>query len=143
MDQERLSEQEEEKKETAHHEDGAQKLPDAELETMLAVWNCEPPVTTARIMRLIDPERSWKTPTLISFLQRLEKRGFLSSEKHGREYVYEAKISRQAYIGELTRSFLLKAHGGSLFSFLTSAYGEEGLSGDAVDDLLLFLERHG
>ena len=56
----------------------AGRLPEAELAVMLAVWRCAPPVTTARVMLLTDPERGWKTSTVISFLDRLKNRGFLS-----------------------------------------------------------------
>ena len=119
------------------------RLPDAELEVMLAVWKCEPPVTTARLMRLIDPDKHWKAPTLISFLQRLENRGFLTAEKHGREYTYEPVIARADYVGALTKSFLKRVHGNSLSSFLNAAYGDVGFTDAEIDDLLFYLERRG
>ena len=128
--------------EEAGHNDFV-RLPDAELEVMLAVWKCEPPVTTTRLMRLIDPDRQWKTPTLISFLQRLENRGFIASEKHGREYTYEPTVNRAYYVGELTKSFMKRIHGNSLSSFLNAAYGDSGFSDAEIEDLLFYLERRG
>ena len=77
------------------------RLPDAELDVMLAVWQCEAPVTTARVAMLLPAERKWKTATLLSFLSRLEKRGFIQAEKQGREYVYTPLVARDAYLGEL------------------------------------------
>ena len=116
------------------------RLPEAELEAMLAVWRCEPPVTTARVMLLVDPKRSWKTPTLISFLTRLEKRGFLTAEKHGREYVWIPAVDRDRYLTFLTRDFLARVHGGSLPAFLSALAGEDPLPGDLIDGLLRWLE---
>ena len=116
------------------------RLPDAELEVMLAVWRCEPPVTTARLSRLIDPDRMWKTPTLISFLDRLKSRGFLSAEKTGREYVWKPLVSREEYVGPLSREFFARFHGGSLSSLMDALYGDGGLSPADAGDLLRWLE---
>lgn len=117
----------------------AGRLPDAELEVMLAVWRCAPPVTTARLMLLTDPERGWKTSTVISFLERLKTRGFLSAEKRGREYEWTPLVSREDYIGPLTREFFARVHGGSVESLMSSLF-PGGLSAGDADGLLRWLE---
>ena len=118
----------------------AGRLPDAELEVMLAVWRCAPPVTTARQMLLTDPDRNWKTSTVISFLERLKNRGFLSAEKQGREYVWTPAVSREEYVGSLTREFFARVHGGSVASLMSSLF-PDGLSPEDADGLLLWLEE--
>ena len=60
------------------------KLPDAEYDVMAAIWDAEPPVNTAYLMEAVGREKGWKAPTLISFLVRLEDRGFIVSEKKGK-----------------------------------------------------------
>ena len=52
------------------------RLPESEFEVMSAVWDGEPPMTTAYLMQQIGSKKGWKAPTLISFLTRLEERGF-------------------------------------------------------------------
>ncbi|MBR4185902.1 MAG: BlaI/MecI/CopY family transcriptional regulator [Clostridia bacterium] len=116
------------------------RLPDAELDVMLAVWQCEAPVTTARVAMLLPAERKWKTATLLSFLSRLEKRGFIQAEKQGREYVYTPLVDRDAYLGELTRDFFEGVHGGSIESLLSALYGDEPIPDEALDGLLSWLE---
>ena len=117
----------------------AGRLPEAELAVMLAVWRCAPPVTTARVMLLTDPERGWKTSTVISFLDRLKNRGFLSAEKQGREYVWQPLVSRDEYVGSMTREFFEKVHGGSVES-LMSALFPAGLTRTDADALLRWLD---
>lgn len=70
--------------------DKIKKLPDAEFEVMKVVWANEPPVTTAVIMEQIGKEKEWKIQTIVSLMPRLAERGFLRSEKKGRN----ANISR-------------------------------------------------
>ena len=64
--------------------DFEKRLPDAEFEVMLAIWNAVPPVNTAYLMEAVGKGRSWKAPTLISFLVRLEDRGYITSFKKGK-----------------------------------------------------------
>ncbi|MCR4906966.1 MAG: BlaI/MecI/CopY family transcriptional regulator [Clostridiales bacterium] len=116
------------------------RLPDAELDVMLAVWRCEAPVTTARVAVLLPEARNWKTATLISFLSRLEKRGFLRAEKEGREYVYTPLVDRNEYLGNLTRDFISRVHGGSIGSMLDALFGKEPIPDEVLDGLLSWLE---
>ena len=120
----------------------AVKLPEAELAVMLAVWRCAPPVTTARLMLLTEPERGWKTSTVISFLDRLRSRGFLTAQKQGREYVWQPLVSRDEYVCGMTRDFFDKVHGGSVESLMNALY-PEGLTGPAADALLRWLDKQG
>lgn len=121
----------------------AGRLPEAELDVMLAVWRCEPPVTTARVAMLLPDSRQWKTATLSSFLVRLERRGFLLAEKQGREYVYTPLVGRDAYVGSLTREFLNRVHGGSVASLLGALEDGGPISDEVLDGLLAWLESRG
>ena len=119
------------------------KLPDAELEVMLAVWQCLPPVTTARLMMLLGRNHSWKTPTVISFLDRLKTKGFLKAERRGREYVYEALVSREDYVVPATEDFLDRIHGQSLYSLMEAAFRNRPFTGRDAEELLRWLEKQG
>ena len=57
------------------------RLPDAEFDVMACIWQCDAPVTSGEIMRRMGSERGWKTPALITLLNRLIERGFLRSEQ--------------------------------------------------------------
>lgn len=116
------------------------KLPDAEFEVMNAVWNNPAPVTTPVLMRVIGNEKGWRAPTLISFLVRLEERGFIRSEKAGKERQYYPIVSREAYMVQLTRRFLKQYHGGSLKSFLDTLSGDSGITTEQYDELLEWLK---
>ena len=62
--------------------DNIRKLPDAEFDVMLALWESEvSPVNTAYLMENVGKQKGWKAPTLISFLSRLEERGFIKEKE--------------------------------------------------------------
>lgn len=65
--------------------DTMKKLPDAEFDIMKVVWANEPPITTNIIMEQLGNGRGWKAQTVISLMLRLVDRGFLSTEKQGKE----------------------------------------------------------
>ena len=64
------------------------KLPDTEFEIMKVVWANKPPITTNMIMEALGNEREWKAPTVISLMLRLVEKGFLRTEKNGKERTY-------------------------------------------------------
>ena len=132
-----------EKKEikTATAPDYHKKLPDAEFEVMLAIWDApQPPVNTAYLMEAVGKSRSWKAPTLISFLVRLEERGFISSEKKGKERYYESVSDKTEYIRIASEQFVNQYHGGSFVRMMDSLYSEKKLSEADIDELLQWLK---
>ena len=56
------------------------RLPEAELTVMRAVWRLEPPVPTGAIRARLEKERPWNLSALQTLLARLTERGFLVDE---------------------------------------------------------------
>ena len=116
------------------------RLPDAELEVMQALWALESyPAHTADIAEKLD--KSWKAPTLLKLLSRLEERGFVAGSKEGRANVYTPLVAREDYLASESRSFLERVHGGSLSSLMTALYLETKLSEEDVAALERILEK--
>lgn len=112
------------------------KLPDAEFEIMRVVWANEPPITTAMIMEQLGNERKWKAPTVISLMLRLVERGFLQTEKEGKERTYYPLIRKEDYLALETQSFMKQYHENSFLSFVNTLYNGKQLTDQELDDLL-------
>lgn len=114
-------------------------LPETEYDVMCAVWNGEIPITTGYLMQVLGHERGWKTPTLISFLQRLEGRGFLASVKNGRERYYFPLADAKKYKEAVTRRFLKKYHNNSFLDLMDALFPSRTMSDADIDALLAWL----
>lgn len=116
------------------------RLPEAEFEVMQAVWNGTAPMTTNYLMKAIGNEKGWKAPTLISFLVRLENRGFITSCKKGKERFYTPVAKQELYLSAVTDQFVQKYHNGSFVHLLDSLYHDRNFSNEEVDALLEWLK---
>ena len=116
------------------------KLPDAEFDVMAAMWAGEPPVNTAYLMEAVGKDKGWKAPTLISFLVRLEDRGYIVSEKKGKERYYTPVADRDKYMQAVTEDFVEHYHGGSFVHLMDTLYKEKSLSEKDIDELLEWLK---
>ena len=120
--------------------DYTKKLPEAEFDVMNAIWNGTPPVNTAYLMDAVGKDKGWKAPTLISFLVRLQDRGFITSEKKGKERYYTPVAEKEEYVHAVTSDFITKYHDGSFVNLLDSLYNDQALSEDDIDALLIWLK---
>ena len=114
------------------------RLPESELDIMLAVWVEDGSTTAPRIMERL--QRPLTASALHSYLRRLEERGYLSCEKQGKANSYQALISRGEYERKEGRSVLNKLYEGSLKRFAASLYDGGALSEDEVAELRAFLD---
>lgn len=112
------------------------KLPDAEFDIMKVVWANEPPLTTSIIMEQLGKEKEWKIQTVVSLMLRLVERGFLRSEKHGKERSYYPLVSKEEYLKFETGNFMKQYHDSSLFNLINTLYDDEALSDRDIDELL-------
>ena len=122
--------------------DSSKKLPEAEFDVMVALWNSKTlPINTAYLMENVGKAKGWKAPTLISFLTRLEDRGFIHSEKRGKERYYYVDAIKTEYVRNITLEFLNRYHDGSFVNMLDLLYGNNSFSGDELEKLLKWLQE--
>ena len=120
------------------------KLPDAEFDVMKVIWDNEPPVTTTFVKDQLGKEKEWKIQTVVTLMLRLVERGFLRSEKHGKERTYFPLVSKEDYLKFETGNFMKQYHNSSLFNLINTLYDGEALTDKDIDELLKWAkERRG
>ena len=114
-----------------------QKMSEAELEVMGAVWRCGGTVTSAQVHEELSHTREWKLNTVITFLNRLEDKGLIRAEKQGRgrSARYIARVTEAEYRRLETQSFLSEGHHGSVASLMTALCGDGLLDQEALQEL--------
>lgn len=117
------------------------RLPEAEFEIMKIVWASEHPITTSLIMRRLGDEKDWKIQTIVSLMQRLVDRGFLRSEKHGKERVYYPTIDREDYLHFETGYFMRQYHKNSFLNLVNTLYAYDDISDEELDALLQWVKE--
>jgi BlaI family penicillinase repressor len=117
------------------------KLPDAEFDIMKVVWANEPPITTNIIMQQLGNEREWKAQTVISLMLRLVERGFIRTEKNGKERAYFPLISKEDYLKFETGDFMERFHGNSFASLVATLYDGNKIKDSDLDQLAKWLKE--
>lgn len=80
------------------------RLPDSELEIMMIIWDYDKPVTRFDIEERMEKGRKLSPTTVLSFLSRLQEKGFLEVRKEGKNNVYLALVMREDYMLESSSS---------------------------------------
>ena len=78
-----------------------QRLPESELDIMLALWNGTPPMTRAEIEKLVNVKKQLAPTTILSLLTRLENKNFVSVEKQGKKISSEEIQDLSDFLKEL------------------------------------------
>lgn len=115
------------------------RLPESELDIMLAVWKGPSPITAPQIMDAL--ERPLTASALHSYLSRLEEKGFLDCRKEGRNNFYTPLITRKEYQGREGRTVLDKLYGSSLKRFAAALYDGGEVSRAELAELHAYLDE--
>ena len=120
------------------------KLPDAEFEIMKAVWADEPPTSSYKIMQRLGDQKKWVIQVVISLLTRLVDKGFLHTEKVGRDRIYYPLVAREDYLKFETGNFIRQYHENSFINLVNTLDNDKALSEKDIDELLEWVkERKG
>ena len=117
------------------------RLPESELDIMLAVWSGGEGVTAPQIHSGL--ERPLTASALHSYLKRLEEKGFLACEKAGKTNRYRPLVSREEDQRQEGKNLLGKLYAGSLKAFAASLYDGGELSPGEVEELRAYLGTLG
>ena len=116
------------------------RLPDAELDVMQALWDCDVPAERSALEARLLGSHPMAPTTLLTLLSRLAEKGCVQVEKRGRQSVYTPLISRREYLASQSRSFVKTLCGGSV-SELAAALSGGGLTKEELKELRALLER--
>lgn len=116
------------------------RLPDAEFSVMNGVWSCELPVSTADLKAYLDKEKKWNMSALQTVLSRLEEKGFVRSEKIGRNRFYTPLVSEEDYLAEEGRSFAERIGAKNLPRLVAAMFGDAKISDEEAEELTAFIE---
>lgn len=117
------------------------RLPDSELELMMIIWDTGASITRTEIEERLPAERRISSTTVLSFLTRLQEKGFVQVQKIGRNNVYEALISKEEYLRAESRSIWKRLYQGSVKNFMTALSDGEELSDQDLEELQEFLNK--
>ena len=84
-----------------------EKLPEAELDVMLALWTHTQPVRTARLLEDLA-DKAWSLSTLKVLLGRLADKSFVEVTREGRFTLYRARVREEDYRRMETNGLLLR-----------------------------------
>ena len=116
------------------------RLPDTEFEVMSAIWHNVPPVTTTILMGQLGNTKGWKLQTLTTLLNRLIDRGFLRSEKLGKERNYYPTVKEDDYIHFETTHFVKRYHNNSICNLVSTFCDNSKLEKQDIAELSAWLK---
>ncbi|MBE6886947.1 MAG: BlaI/MecI/CopY family transcriptional regulator [Ruminococcaceae bacterium] len=111
------------------------KLPDAELEIMLLMWQAEQPVPRNYFDKALKDEKNWADSTVLSLLSRLMEKKYITCEKRGNKNYYSPLVKKEDYLALENKSFMKKLYQNSLNQFITAFSQTNPLSDDDIEEL--------
>ena len=100
-------------------------MSDAEREVLKVLWDHGPQTVREVLEHSVGGGQQWKRSTVITLLQRLEKKGYVESDKSQFAFVFRAVVSRE----EVMHARMSELAG-------------ELCEGEALPLVLAFAERH-
>ena len=117
------------------------RLPDSELEIMMIIWELDKPVTRTEIEERMDPGRKLSPTTILSFLSRLQEKGFLAMEKSGKNNVYIPMVDKEIYLQKESWNVLKRLYQGSVKNFFAALYDGDNLTNAELKELEEFISE--
>lgn len=117
------------------------KLPDAELELMMIIWNIGESVTRIQIEERLNPERNIVPSTILTLLSRLTERRFLEINKKGKVNYYTPLVSKEDYQRNTGKTFLQKVFDNSIASFTAAMYDGGEIGEEELKELKRYIEK--
>ena len=111
----------------------------AEEQVLLALWGCAP-ATRREVGRRL-PGKNWADGTLLTFLRRLEEKGWVTAAKQGNRNVYAPTVTRRAYCVACMRQRLDTLFGGDLAAAVRALVSESGCTQSQLEQSVRVLEE--
>ena len=115
-------------------------LSPSEWKVMEALWEASPRTIKA-LTDALAASTGWGKHTIISFLNRMEKKGAVTYDETGRARGYRPAYPKEEATMEETERFLDRVFGGSLGLMVNALVENQSLSDRDIQELMDILEK--
>lgn len=113
----------------------------AELEVLKALWDGGSATVRQVMNHLHERGRRVAYTTVLTFLTRLEQKGFVSSDKSGLAYVYRATLTRDRVSRTRLRTLLEQLYDGAAGPLVLQLMRTERFSAREIEELQKLITR--
>jgi predicted transcriptional regulator len=110
-------------------------LGEAELVVLRVLWEGGAQTVREVMTRLHERGRKVAYTTVLTFLTRLEQKGYVSSNKEDTAYVYRSKVTRESVTRSRVRALLEQLYDGAAGPMVLQLIENERLSSDEIAKL--------
>jgi predicted transcriptional regulator len=115
-------------------------LSDGQLEIMQVVWE-KGEVTVSEVWETLAARRDVARNTVLTLMDRLEKKGWLSRHADGQTHRYRAAVSRQSTLGDVVHRLVETAFSGSADSLMLALLEGRGVSEDEAKRIRALIDK--
>lgn len=116
-------------------------LGEAELGVLRALWDGGPQTVRDVMQWLHERGRKVAYTTVLTFLTRLEQKGFAASDKREQAYVYRAKVTRENVTRSRVRSLLEQLYDGAAAPMVLQLMESERFSTTEIEQLRKMIDE--
>lgn len=116
-------------------------LGESELEVIKSLWQLGPATVREVHAQLTRQGRQLAYTTVLTFLTRLEQKGYVVSNKDGMAYVYRAKLSRQRVAKSWVSSVVDQLFDGEPGSLVLQLMQTERFEPEEIAEFRKLIER--
>jgi predicted transcriptional regulator len=119
----------------------AGEIGDAELQVLKELWDGGPMTVREVLTRLHEKGRELAYTTVLTFLTRLEQKGYVASDKDGAAYVYRPTVSRENVTRIRLKAVMSELFDGAAGPMVLHLLKSERLTEDEVAELRRLIEE--
>ncbi len=116
-------------------------LGEAELEVLRVLWDSGAQTVREVMGRLHERGRRVAYTTVLTFLTRLEQKGFVSSDKKDQAYIYRARVTRQSVSRSRIRSLLDQLYDGAAAPMVLQLIENERFTSQEISQLRKLIDE--
>ncbi len=111
-----------------------------ETEVLKALWEIDKG-SVGEIHAAVAPEKGMDYTTVQTYLRRLESKGYISTQRIGRNKIYRPSVERNQVVGEALDEFLDRLFDGELLPMVKQLVDSRSMSESEIADLTELVQR--
>ena len=112
----------------------SEKISEAELVVMEALWECAPQTANDVADRVVE-RRGWSLQTVKTLLSRLMAKDVIAADQDGRRFLYRPLIQRDDYVASESGRLVNRLFGGRISPLVAQLASQDQLTADDIAEL--------